>query len=141
MELTGEYKGFKIRVEDWDDGKTVVAIIVSGIYGRSVIKDVSLPQIKKKIDRVIKNNFKRFDAYLETMWGDTYKKVTVTSITEGEEFWFIDENKQRGKTRTLFKASPENENIMEKIEDNRVLRKGLAREKEVLCSALEEVTV
>lgn len=92
LELTGEYKGYKIRVDDYDS-------LFCTEVGTAFLRSKSLKVLKRQIDEIHKEGFEKISA-IHLVQPDRYYYGTITSVTEDDQAWFSyeKENPQvRGK--------------------------------------------
>jgi hypothetical protein len=92
MKLTGEYKGYKISIDDYD-GK------FEALIDNSRISSSTLPGLLKRIDALDKKDFVRTNVIARYGWHvSQYMTGQVTSHVSEREVWFIsDKNKRRSK--------------------------------------------
>jgi len=139
MELTGEYKGFEIKVSEWDEGKAVSASIDHPLFYNSKIDGKSLKSIKQKINKIIKDGFERFDVYVRGWSNNEFYIVTVTSIDEYGDFWVIDKEGNRSKHHNVYEKSDYNDSIIKAIVEKAKEKETLNKEFRAIENKLKEV--
>jgi patatin-like phospholipase/acyl hydrolase len=127
-EIKVMYKGITIFLlnDEW---------LCEGDFGRKT--NYNLRLLKESIDKALKTKFKRYDMFLEA-W-NSYKEVTVTSITEdGEKCWIIDKDKNRQKVdkKKLFEINDKSKELISKYiairyEKNKIDDEFYKKEKEI----------
>jgi len=126
-----EYKGVEVWYQDnTEQWECELAGAKNPIYGREKIKDV-----RKRIDKFIKveKEFDRFEAIILTnpnFREQAFKIVTVTSQTEGGEYWTIDTKKKRSREsgKQLALNTPENREVVKRVTDMKAKAKTLDKE-------------
>lgn len=111
------YKGYKITYQEFNK------MFVAHIGPESTYTNGVLAIVKKHIDHLDKQDFKRTQALIEIGYGrNTWEEVTITSeYTEGSHtyVWITNKHKTRSKHRIdeVYLVTPKNTAAISELED------------------------
>jgi len=132
--LRTEYKNYVIEWIDWEAG---FSIIQNDARLKGKVRTIK--ECQEWIDKKEKEKFNRMPAYLLAY--DRIKKVEITSVIDEDHVWVTDKNKQRSKENIdyLLKDIPQNEQIINLIEDIELKMINLTKERVELKVTLERL--